>query len=187
MESLENKKLTGNILISEPFLKDSYFSRAVVLLADHSSEGAFGVIINKPFDIKVSSVLINFPDFNFPLYLGGPVKDNSVFFIHTLGKLIPNSYKITDGLFWGGDFNELKSLNDENLLNNETIRFFVGYSGWDPNQLEEELSDDTWITTKITSDEIMRSEAKLLWSKMVKKMGENYIDWINYPVDPLLN
>ena len=72
------KPTKGRILISEPFLVDYYFKRSVVLLAEHNDEGSFGLIINKPVDMHLGDVLHDFPDFNAPIYLGGPVKTENL-------------------------------------------------------------------------------------------------------------
>ncbi len=100
----------GKILISEPLLSDNYFKRSVVLLAEHNEEGSFGIILNKPMDNKFNEILKDFPDFGGPLYLGGPVSNSSLFFIHTLGDVIENSQEIMDGLYWGGDIESVKEL-----------------------------------------------------------------------------
>merc|ERR1712065_46093 len=91
------------ILISEPFLLDYYFKRSVVLLCDHSDEGSFGVIMNKPLSVKLNEVVKDFPDFAAPIYLGGPVQNDSLFFLHTIGDKIEGSVEVINGLFWGGD------------------------------------------------------------------------------------
>ena len=92
------KPSKGRILISEPFLIDYYFKRSVVLLAEHNDEGSFGLIINKPVDMHLSDILQDFPEFDAPIYLGGPVKTENLYFIHTKGNLIDESMKILDGL-----------------------------------------------------------------------------------------
>ncbi|MCD4737049.1 MAG: YqgE/AlgH family protein, partial [Bacteroidales bacterium] len=75
----------GKILISEPFLTDYYFKRSVVLLAEHNEDGSFGLILNKPVNLEFNDILKNFPTFHGQMFLGGPVKTDSLFFIHTLG------------------------------------------------------------------------------------------------------
>ena len=92
------KPSKGRILISEPFLIDYYFKRSVVLLAEHNDEGSFGLIINKPVDMHLGDVLRDFPEFDAPIYLGGPVKTENLYFIHTKGAMIEDSMKILDGL-----------------------------------------------------------------------------------------
>ena len=121
------KPAKGKILISEPFLIDYYFKRSVVLLAEHNEEGTFGLIINKPVDIALSDVLHDFPEFDSPVYLGGPVKTDSLYFIHTLGDRLENSLEITEGLYWGGDIEVVKEMITLGKITAKEIKFFVGY------------------------------------------------------------
>jgi len=104
------KPVRGTILISEPLLADNYFKRAVVLLAEHNEDGSFGIIMNKPIDNKFNEIVSDFPDYKGQLFLGGPVSNSSLFFIHTLGDLIDNSLKIMEGLYWGGDIESVREL-----------------------------------------------------------------------------
>ena len=78
----------GSLLVSEPFLLDSYFKRAVVLLSEHDSQGTLGFILNKPTDVKLNEAVDDFPEFDVPLYFGGPVETDTLFYIHTVGELI---------------------------------------------------------------------------------------------------
>ena len=139
--SLEPKQ--GNILISEPLMNDFHFGRAVVLLIDHvESEGSFGVIINKTLNANVNQIVDDFLDFEGTAFLGGPVSDNQLFFIHTLGDVIPESIPIIDGLYWGGDVETLKTLIATGIANEENTRFYLGYAGWEAGQLVDERSEE---------------------------------------------
>ncbi|MEI7594195.1 MAG: YqgE/AlgH family protein [Bacteroidota bacterium] len=182
-----NELRNGSLLLAEPFLQGNYFSRSVVLLADYSQEGAFGIIINKPMETKVNEVLLDYPELDFPIYLGGPVQKDNVFFIHTLGDIIPESVKIIDGLFWGGDFEMVKELIKTKSLNSTNIRFFIGYAGWTSMQLEEELKINSWVISESNTEEIMGNDSAKLWKTLVKRLGDDYKDWINYPINPMLN
>ena len=122
----------GIILISEPSLQDFYFKQSVVLLAEHNEEGTFGVIINKPLEAQLTDVVKEFPGFDFPVYLGGPVKTDSIFFVHTKPD-IPGSLKIMKGLFWGGEVKIIRAMMEHGELSEHDIRFYVGYSGWHPH------------------------------------------------------
>ena len=89
----------GKILISEPFLSDVFFNRSIVYLTDHNSEGSIGFILNRQLDIKISDALAGFDRCDAPLYLGGPVAPDTLHYIHSLGKLIPNSVEINNNIF----------------------------------------------------------------------------------------
>lgn len=177
----------GRILISEPFLYDYYFKRSVVLLAEHNREGSFGVIINKPMGLGFDEVVKDFPEFVGKVYLGGPVKTDSLFFIHTMGDEIENSMPIIKGLYWGGDLDKVKEMIVLNQLNDDNIRFFIGYSGWMPKQLDNELKRDSWLVSNMPAEEIMLSNPDLMWKKSVLEIGGRYKIWTNFPAEPTLN
>ena len=176
----------GIILISEPSLQEYYFRQSVVLLAEHSKDGTFGVIINKPIEMRLPEIFEDMQEFDFQVYLGGPVKTNSVFFIHTL-KDISGSLKIMKGLYWGGDIQTVKSYIRKGLINENHIRFFAGYAGWHPKQLEREINENSWVLSHTTADEVINNHPELLWSNYLKNMGQDYAIWSNYPADPTLN
>ncbi|HZK08158.1 MAG TPA: YqgE/AlgH family protein [Bacteroidales bacterium] len=181
------KPAPGKILISEPFLFDHYFKRSVVLLADHNKEGSFGVIINKPMAVDFNEVVKNFPGFGDDLYLGGPVSTSNLFYIHTLGDQIIDSVLIRKGLYWGGDVERIKELLLLGQLNKHNIRFFVGYAGWMPRQLDMELKRDSWLVADITTRQIMHGSAENLWKDSLLRLGDQYRHWINFPSEPSLN
>jgi putative transcriptional regulator len=177
----------GSILISEPFLWDYFFKRSVVLLAEHNEEGTFGVIVNKPIKAKFNEVVRDFPEFNSKVYLGGPVQSDSLFFIHTLGEEIDNSLEIIPGIYWGGDIERVREMIELGLIKPQQIRFFVGYSGWAPKQLEGELDRNSWLVSHISASELLTANPSMLWSRTLRRMGKEYAHWNNFPDDPTLN
>ena len=177
----------GRILIAEPFLSGNYFNRSVVLLVAHSEKGAVGFILNKRVDFPIHEIFSDFPEFNAKVYLGGPVSTDSVYFIHKLGKQLPGSIQVLDNLYWGGDFEELKRLIRLGVLKSSDIRFFLGYSGWDSGQLERELKEDSWLVTDIDEETVMRELNQASWVDFVKKAGNRYTIWENFPENPALN
>ena len=178
--SLEPKQ--GKILISEPLMNNFHFGRSVILLIDHvESEGSFGVIINKKLNASVSQIVDDFPDFEGTAYLGGPVSDSQLFFIHTLGELIPESIPIIDGLYWGGDVETFKTLIATGIANEENTRFYLGYAGWDSGQLVDELVRNTWLVSDITVEQYLNTPPELMWSSFVQKLGKPYEMWNRFP------
>lgn len=186
---VKNDKLAraGRILISEPFLSDSYFKRSVVLLTEHTKEGSVGFVLNKPVDLGVKDILQDFPDLESGISIGGPVNTNSVHYIHTLGSKIPESVKVTDTIYWGGDFKTLKELIDAGEVKDDEIRFFLGYSGWSVNQLEKEINENAWLIAEIDSETIMKGIKADFWNEVLKKMQNKYQVWANFPENPGLN
>ena len=181
------KPARGKILISEPFLYDYFFKRSVVLLAEHNEDGTFGVIINKPIKSSLSEVVKGFPEFDGKVYLGGPVQSDSLFFIHTLGDKIGNSMEIFKGLYWGGDIEAVQELINLKVLSPDQIRFFVGYSGWAPKQLEGELKRNSWAVSQIDLNTLLNTQPSSLWDHALNELGAKYSFWTNFPDDPGLN
>ena len=120
---------SGKLLIAEPSVYgDQNFHRSIVIMAEHKDSGLLGFIINKPLNYNISDVLTDIKR-DFPLFYGGPVDQDNLFFIHNAGHLIPGSLKIDDKLFWGGEFEKVIALVNEGVLSTKDIRFFLGYSG----------------------------------------------------------
>lgn len=177
----------GRILIAEPFLSGNYFNRSVVLLVAHSEKGAVGFILNKKVDFPIQDVFPDFPEFDADVYLGGPVSTDSVYFLHKLGDKLPGSIHVLEDLYWGGDFEVLKHDIKKGKINASEIRFFLGYSGWDAGQLEDELKEDSWLVTDVQQEAIMRELSESSWVDFVKKAGSRYSVWENFPENPALN
>jgi putative transcriptional regulator len=182
---LEPKK--GRVLISEPFLMDNYFKRSIVLLTEHNSDGTIGFVLNKPVGISINKVIDNFPNIDTEVALGGPVSTSTLHYIHTLGDIIPNSMHVIGNIFWGGEFEVVERLISSGNINNSQIRFFLGYSGWSPNQLENELTENAWVVSDISPDEIMTPTHKQFWKKTLRRMGSKYEMWSNFPENPEMN
>jgi len=177
----------GRVLISEPFLQDIYFKRSIVLLTEHNEEGTVGFVLNKPINLKINEVLNDFPKIEVPVSLGGPVNTNTIHYIHSLGDIIPGSVKILPDLYWGGDFDAVKQLLESEKLDQKRIRFFLGYSGWSASQLENELSENSWIVTDLPQKDILTPPMRSFWKKVLNSMGNKYSLWPNFPENPQFN
>lgn len=175
----------GDLLLSEPTMNDLHFGRSVILLVDHNeSEGSFGIIMNKLLNVRLSEIVDVFEDFDAPVYLGGPVAENQIFYMHTLGDIIPNSCKIMDGLYWGGDTDTLNELIAQGIVNQNNVRFFLGYSGWEAGQLVNELSRNSWIVSKTNSKMLLSIPTDQMWATYVSRMGKEYGMWSRFPKNP---
>lgn len=177
---------SGRILIAEPFLGDPNFERSVILLCEHNESGSFGLVLNQTTNSYLSDVIEGVYQ-EYPLYIGGPVEQNTLHYIHRLGNLIEDSVDLGNGLFWSGDFESLKSLINIGTIKTEDIRFFLGYSGWGAGQLSEELAQNTWILSNIDSEMVFENEPVQFWRTVLKRMGGDYKVLSNYPIDPRLN
>lgn len=177
----------GKILIAEPFLADPYFKRAVVLLCEHSDEGSFGFVLNNYIEMDLDQLMDQLPNIDTRISIGGPVKNSNLFYIHSLGNKIENSVPIAEGIYMGGDFDALQHLLKLGKLDRNQIRFFVGYSGWSANQLNEELEQNSWIVGEADADLLMNTQVDDLWSTILNAMGKDYRRLTNLPSDPNLN
>lgn len=186
MVDLKPKK--GKLLIAEPAITgDVSFNRSVVLLAEHNEEGSVGFILNKPLEYNISD-LVSEIDLPFQVYNGGPVEQDNLYFIHKVPHLIGNSIEISNGIYWGGDFEKTVQLINEKSISEEDIRFFLGYSGWSSLQLDEELSSKSWIVVKNDhASEIIRKSSDAFWKEKMLELGGDYLIWSNAPENPSLN
>jgi len=177
----------GRLLISEPFLPDPNFERTVVLLCEHNEEGSFGFVLNKPSVLKASEVMDELKNFDHEVFVGGPVQQDTLHFIHRHEK-IGHGEPIIENIYWGGTFEQVLFLADTRQLHPHSIKFFLGYSGWGPSQLDDELEQDSWIVCDFVSEELLfHTPADLMWRKALENMGGRYAVYANYPVDPNLN
>jgi putative transcriptional regulator len=176
----------GRLLISEPFLPDPNFERTVVLLCEHNEEGSFGFVINKPSILKLSEVMEDL-QLDDVVFVGGPVQQDTLHFLHR-NTAIENAVKIRDDIYWGGDFENLMTTLDTRTIKSTDIRFYLGYSGWGPGQLETELEDDSWIVCDFVTDDLLfDTNPSDIWKKALDNMGGRFSVYSNYPVDPRLN
>jgi putative transcriptional regulator len=180
----------GKLLLSEPFMNDPNFKRTVVLLASHNEEGSVGFVLNRPMELKLGQVIEEFQDNFFPIWDGGPVQRDALFYVHTMGEEIPESNEIIKGLYWGGNFETVKALIKGNKISENEIRLFIGYSGWGAEQLQEEIKRNSWLVANATIELVMNagasSDAKL-WQDVLKSMGKEYGIIANFPENPLWN
>jgi putative transcriptional regulator len=175
----------GDLLIAEPFMKDSNFKRSVVLLCDHNEDGSFGLVLNRKLDLKVNDVMPEFPGENVDLYYGGPVGTDTLHFIHSYGDLIEGSVHLKSNIYWSGNFEQIKLLFETNSIDPVRFRFFIGYSGWGEQQLASEMKTNSWMVAS-NFDNIFVAHEKL-WQLVLKSMGSTYQFVSTFPEDPQLN
>lgn len=185
---ISEKLKKGLLLIAEPsIIGDLSFNRSVILLADHNQEGSVGFIINKPLKYTINDLV---PDVeaNFKIYNGGPVEQDNLYFIHNIPELITNSVEISSGIFWGGDFELTKNLINSGEIKKDNIRFFLGYTGWESQQLENEMKSNSWILAEnLYENKIIGKSTTDFWKEKILELGGDYILWSNAPENPLLN
>jgi putative transcriptional regulator len=177
----------GKLLISEPFLPDTFFNRTIVYLADHTSEGSVGFILNKKLEIRVCDAISGFDKWNEFLCMGGPVAPDTLHYIHNLGDQIPKSVWISENIFWGGDIDFIRNLIETGRINNSQIRFFLGYSGWAAGQLEKELKENSWVIAKVRTDIVLNDNVNDAWKKVLRTFNNKYRIWADFPESPDMN
>jgi putative transcriptional regulator len=178
----------GILLIADPFLKDPNFLRTVVLLCEHKeAEGSFGFVLSRKIEQTLDELLDNFEGFKLPVFYGGPVQTDTIHFIHQYPDLIPDSVKISNGIYWGGNFETVTALIKANNIDANKIKFFIGYSGWSDGQLLEELDEKSWLTVDATKNLVFTTQATEVWKGSLKRLGGDYEMMVNFPTDPQLN
>jgi len=177
----------GKILISEPFLPDTFFNRSIVFLTDHTSEGSIGFILNKKLDIKVCDAISGFDSWNETLNMGGPVAPDTLHYLHTMGDKIPKSVHVFRNIYWGGDIETIKTLISFNKIKESQIRFFLGYSGWSAGQLERELKENSWVIAGIRPEAVMTNRGLDTWKNVLKSFNSKYRIWADFPESPDMN
>ena len=183
----DTKPAKGKLLVAEPnILNDSQFNRSVIFLTEHNENGSVGFILNKPLEYTVTDLI---PDVesNLKIYYGGPVADDNLYFVHRVPDLIPNSIEISNGIYWGGDFDAVINLLNKDKLTSKDIRFFLGYSGWSQNQLEDELSSFSWVVIDNSFNNIFQVNHNDFWKDEMNKFGGVYKIWANAPENPSYN
>ncbi len=177
----------GKLLIAEPsILSDSSFNRAIVLLTEHTENSSVGFILNRPLNYSLKDLIPDI-DCSFPIYQGGPVEQDNLYFVHKIPELIPESIEVSNGIFWGGNFSSLKDLLNNKLIETSDIRFFLGYSGWSKNQLKDEMNQNSWFIAENDFENIFSIEEVDLWKNKLLQKGGNYKLWANAPSDFNLN
>jgi putative transcriptional regulator len=178
----------GSILIAEPFLQGVYFSRSIIFITEYGKEGAVGFVLNKSSDVYPDEVIDDLFNFKGELFLGGPVSSNTLHFLHTFGNLVPGSVKVTNRIYWGGDFQRIKDLINIGKADESSVKFFAGYSGWSPGQLEAEIAENSWIVSHMDDRSVMTNIVDNLWMDNVSTLGDDiYHTWKNFPTNPTFN
>lgn len=179
----------GIFLVAAPSLRDPNFRQTVVLLCEHGEEGALGIVVNRPTAMLLSEALPDVPVLECQqhvLFSGGPVQPNQVLLLYQLPELPQDTHHVFDGVYLGGDMQVVERVLT--LANPDSLfRAFVGYSGWAPGQLENEMTTGSWITLPADSSIVFQQEPDTIWRNIVESLGGKYSLYSDMPVDPSLN
>ncbi|MFC4210697.1 YqgE/AlgH family protein [Pedobacter lithocola] len=182
------KPKTGRLLISEPFMADPNFKRSVILLTEHSDEASVGYILNQFGNLLLKDVVKDLWEADNQIYFGGPVGVDTIHFIHRCFDKMQSGEEIGNGIYWGGNFETLKILINSNAIEEDEVKFFIGYSGWDEGQLEKEIEENAWMVSDVSHpDIIFGGDDEQLWRDVIVNLGPKYAHVSNFPADPSLN
>ncbi|MEE4214829.1 MAG: YqgE/AlgH family protein [Bacteroidales bacterium] len=177
----------GRMLISEPFLPDTFFNRTLVYLTEHNEKGSVGFIINKLINLRVNDALEGFPVWDEKMAMGGPVAPDTLHYLHTMGDIVPDSVWVSDNIFWGGNIEVIKELINSSRAGSDDIRFFLGYSGWGVGQLEKELKENSWVIADVAPEVVMRYRKEDSWKTVLRSLNKKYSLWAEFPDSPEMN
>lgn len=177
----------GVLLISPPMQWDDNFRRSVVLLCEHSDGGSFGLILNRSLTVSMDQLFDDLAGFREEIGWGGPVQPETLHFIHRSHDLIPEAIPIRDGILWGGDFDAVRACIMAGTMDADDIRFFLGYAGWSPGQLQSEVEAGGWIIARSSEDSVFDVAEDDLWRHVLRGMGGAYAILANAPEHPSLN
>lgn len=177
----------GILLIADPFLKDPNFIRTVVFLCEHQQQGSFGFVLSKQITQTLDELISDLRDCKIPVYHGGPMQPDTLHFLHQYPDLIPESCLVGEGIYWGGNFETVRSLLNSKSIDPQKIKFFIGYSGWGVEQLNEEMKEKSWLTVSANQQLVFNTQYNEIWKGSLNQLGGEYKMLINFPIDPQLN
>lgn len=179
----------GIFLVASPGLRDPNFRQTVILLCKHGPEGALGVVVNRPTEINITEVLPQVPILegqHHQVFSGGPVQRNNLLILYRTPEEPEDSHHVFNGVYMGGDMQALEDLlQDPSSLGN--FRTFMGYSGWAPGQLENEMRTGSWLTVPADSTTMFGKDHNGLWGNILRSLGEDMALYADMPPDPQMN
>lgn len=185
------KSLRGKFLIAARHLRDPNFYKTVVLMLEHGSEGAMGLVINRPSSVTVAHALsehFKLPETDDLVYVGGPVEPSALFILHNAPEFDPNERAVGPGLYLGsGDVFEEIVRSASNGNHDLQYRIFSGCAGWGPQQLEGELERGDWHVYPAESVPLFCADPYQFWECLLKKKQELQSIFPDAPNDPEWN
>jgi putative transcriptional regulator len=181
------ESVAGQLLVAGPRLIDPNFWRTVVLVIEHSQDGAFGLVLNRPSETSVGEAvpeLETVVDSEEPLFIGGPVQPSSVI---TVGQFNDVSQAALVAFEDIGVLGTGGPSIDEMADHVVRARAFVGHSGWGPGQLDAELETGDWILEPARREDVFSGSPRELWSDVLTRKGGSYALVARMPMDPSLN
>ena len=176
----------GDFLVADPRLTDPNFESSVVLICEHNEEGTLGLVINRPlecaFQLQIEGQEV---DRELEVGWGGPVCQQILHSLHqgTPNRALEGTTEVIPGLYFGGLVEDWLDASDQG----SAIRFFVGYAGWEPGQLDGELAEGAWHVVTAKPEQVFSKQGPELWSQLMVELDPAFA-WMNQvPDDPSLN
>ncbi|PSK97254.1 putative transcriptional regulator [Haloactinopolyspora alba] len=180
--------LTGQLLVAAPTLRGSTFERAVVLMLSHDDDGALGVVVNKPTEVRVGDVLPGWvPVVSEPgvVFQGGPVSlDSALGLVTVAGDDEPLGIRRVKGRLGVVDLDTPAEIVEPAV---SAMRVFAGYAGWAPEQLEGEIDEGSWYVVDSEATDAFTSDADDLWESVLRRQRGLLALVSRFPADPSLN
>ena len=177
----------GVLLVAEPPMGDPNFKRTVILLCEHNLDGSFGLVLNRPSRQQLSAVAAEPPPFDVELWLGGPVQTDTLHYLHPYGDMVDGAMPVLDDVAWGGEFEQIVEGLERTWFVLDRFRFFVGYSGWGPGQLDAEVDDGAWMVLPGAPEIVFAESDDALWRQVLRQLGGEYALLSTFPDDPRMN
>jgi len=179
------ESLRGRLLISSGGLFDPNFRHSVVLVGEHNTDGALGVVLNQALNVTVEEsipTLSNLVPADEPLFKGGPVQPSSPVLLAEF-----THPELVDVPVFGSVGFLVGDVPDDIETSILRARVFAGYSGWGPGQLEAEMAAEAWIVEPAREDDVFTGVPDLLWSRVLERKGPEYRQMSREPYDPTMN
>jgi putative transcriptional regulator len=177
----------GKLLVSAPLTGEFFFDRSVILLVEHNDEGSFGIALNKNLPLSLKDMFPDTHNEHIPVFWGGPVEADSLFFLHSYGDLLKGSLPVGKNVYYGASAKDLLHSIKKELLDENLIRFYLGYAGWTSGQLEEEVKEKLWVVADCDEKKLFGKDNKLCWNAVIESLGSDFASWLNTPEEPYLN
>ena len=175
--------LAGQLLLAHPAMRDPNFARAVVLLSAHKSEGAMGVVLNRPQRRQLAELNQAFavgPLAGVPLYSGGPVEPEQLILVSWQWLKAESAFQLHFGI-------EPEKAAELVGTPGVVLRAFLGYAGWSKGQLENEMKQDTWIVSAVDGAQLEQADDVGLWRNILGAIDPELRLLANEPDDPTVN
>jgi putative transcriptional regulator len=158
----------GSIIISTVLLNDTNFEKAAVVITEHNEQGTIGYVFNQPFPRSFNELEEFKHSIPVPLYAGGPVQTDMLYFMHCRADLIAGGDLVAGDVYMNGDFKKAVQLLNNGTLSIHEVRLFIGYCGWDAGELQAEIEEGSWQLTNAPVDLVFATAVNGVWNKLAE-------------------